>query len=126
MLVDNDVNIMALGEKHAGLARSVDDFLFVKIGTGIGCGIVVAGEVYRGVRAVPATSATSGWTTTVPSAVRQHRLPGGVLRRRRARRDAVAAARAEPRGARPMLARAGTLTRRTSLPRLRGDPSRSA
>jgi glucokinase-like ROK family protein len=48
VLVDNDVNIMALGEKHAGIARSVDDFLFVKIGTGIGCGIVVNGEVYRG------------------------------------------------------------------------------
>jgi glucokinase-like ROK family protein len=49
VLVDNDVNIMALGEKHAGTARSVDDFLFVKIGTGIGCGLVVGGEVYRGV-----------------------------------------------------------------------------
>lgn len=48
VLVDNDVNIMALGEKHAGIARSVDDFLFVKIGTGIGCGIVVGGQVYRG------------------------------------------------------------------------------
>src|SRR4029450_9658049 len=49
VLVGNDVNIMALGETHAGLARSVDDFLFVKIGTGIGCGIVVGGRVYRGV-----------------------------------------------------------------------------
>ena len=49
VLVDNDVNIMALGEKHAGIARSVDDFLFVKIGTGVGCGIVVGGDVYRGV-----------------------------------------------------------------------------
>ncbi|MCF2531053.1 ROK family transcriptional regulator [Yinghuangia soli] len=46
--VDNDVNIMAVGERHAGSARSVDDFLFVKIGTGIGCGIVVNGGVYRG------------------------------------------------------------------------------
>ena len=46
--MDNDVNIMALGEVHAGLARSVDDFLLVKIGTGVGCGIVVNGEVYRG------------------------------------------------------------------------------
>ena len=27
----------------------MDDFLFVKIGTGIGCGIVVGGEIYRGV-----------------------------------------------------------------------------
>jgi glucokinase-like ROK family protein len=49
VLVDNDVNIMALGEKHSGLAKSVGDFLLVKLGTGIGCGIVVGGEVYRGV-----------------------------------------------------------------------------
>ncbi|MFV2010985.1 MULTISPECIES: ROK family transcriptional regulator [unclassified Micromonospora] len=48
VLVDNDVNIMALGEKHAGIARSFDDFLFVKIGAGIGAGIVVGGYVYRG------------------------------------------------------------------------------
>ena len=48
VLVDNDVNIMALGEAHAGMARSVDDFLLVKIGTGVGCGIVVDGNVYRG------------------------------------------------------------------------------
>lgn len=49
VLVDNDVNLMALGEQHAGVARTVRDFLHVKIGTGIGCGIVVGGEVYRGV-----------------------------------------------------------------------------
>jgi glucokinase-like ROK family protein len=49
VLVDNDVNVMALGESHAGLARSVENFLLVKIGTGIGCGIVVNGEIYRGV-----------------------------------------------------------------------------
>ncbi|MEO3814269.1 ROK family protein [Sphaerisporangium sp. B11E5] len=48
-MLDNDVNIMALGELHAGLARQVDDFLLVKIGTGIGCGIVVDGKIYRGV-----------------------------------------------------------------------------
>ncbi|RJL31826.1 ROK family transcriptional regulator [Bailinhaonella thermotolerans] len=48
-LVDNDVNIMALGELHAGLARQVADFLLIKIGTGVGCGIVVDGNIYRGV-----------------------------------------------------------------------------
>ncbi|MEU4333772.1 ROK family protein [Micromonospora lupini] len=47
-VVDNDVNIMAIGERHGGVAHSVDDFLFVKIGTGIGCGIYLAGDVYRG------------------------------------------------------------------------------
>ncbi|MER7788278.1 ROK family protein [Streptomyces sp. NPDC097640] len=48
IMVDNDVNLMAMGEQHAGVARSVADFLCVKIGTGIGCGIVVGGQVYRG------------------------------------------------------------------------------
>ena len=48
-VLDNDVNAMALGEQHAGVARSARDFLFVKIGTGIGCGIVVDGDLYRGV-----------------------------------------------------------------------------
>jgi glucokinase-like ROK family protein len=48
-VVDNDVNIMAIGERRGGVAHSVDDFLFVKIGTGIGCGIYLSGEVYRGI-----------------------------------------------------------------------------
>ena len=50
VVVDNDVNVMALGERHAGVARSLDDFVFVKVGTGIGCGVVVGGQVYRGVQ----------------------------------------------------------------------------
>lgn len=49
-VLDNDVNLLAVGELHAGVAHAAaDDFLFVKIGTGIGCGIVVAGELFRGV-----------------------------------------------------------------------------
>lgn len=47
-VVDNDVNIMAIGERYGGVAHSVDDFLFVKIGTGVGCGIYLSGQVYRG------------------------------------------------------------------------------
>ena len=48
VVVDNDVNIMAIGERHSGVASSVDDYLFCKIGTGIGCGIFIHGQVYRG------------------------------------------------------------------------------
>ncbi len=48
VMVDNDVNLMALGEQHAGVAHSVHDFICVKIGTGIGCGIVADGKVHRG------------------------------------------------------------------------------
>lgn len=46
--VDNDVNVMALGEQWAGLGRGIENFLFVKVGTGIGCGIVCHGQLYRG------------------------------------------------------------------------------
>ncbi|MCW3839538.1 ROK family protein [Micromonospora yasonensis] len=46
--MDNDVNVMALGEQLAGVASTVDNFLFVKIGTGIGCGVVANGQLYRG------------------------------------------------------------------------------
>src|SRR3954470_24712323 len=49
VVLDNDVNVLAIGEQHAGVARAAQDFLYVKIGTGIGCGIVVDGELYRGV-----------------------------------------------------------------------------
>ena len=48
--VDNDVNVMALGELTAGCGRGVDDFVYVKIGTGIGAGIVVDGRIHRGAK----------------------------------------------------------------------------
>jgi glucokinase-like ROK family protein len=47
--VDNDVNIMAMGERQTGAARGAEDLLFIKVGTGIGCGIILAGRVHRGV-----------------------------------------------------------------------------
>ena len=46
-LVDNDVNIMALGE-HWSTWRHEAFLLFVKMGTGIGSGIVAGGHVHRG------------------------------------------------------------------------------
>ena len=46
VLVDNDVNIMALGEyTHRRDSRHL---LYVKVGTGIGCGIVSGGRLHRG------------------------------------------------------------------------------
>lgn len=46
-LVDNDVNIMAVGE-HWSNWRHETFLMFIKIGTGIGCGIVAGGQVHRG------------------------------------------------------------------------------
>lgn len=47
VLVDNDVNIMALGE-HWVAHPETDHLIFVKIGTGIGCGIVSDRRLHRG------------------------------------------------------------------------------
>lgn len=54
VLVDNDVNILALGE-HATMWPHVDDLIFVKVSTGIGAGIIAGGQLQRGRRAQPAT-----------------------------------------------------------------------
>jgi predicted NBD/HSP70 family sugar kinase len=49
VLVDNDVNIMARGE-HWMNFRDTPHLLLIKVGTGIGCGIVADGHIYRGAR----------------------------------------------------------------------------
>jgi len=46
--LENDVNLAALGEHWQGVARGVDDFLFLSIGTGMGAGLVLRGELHRG------------------------------------------------------------------------------
>jgi glucokinase-like ROK family protein len=46
--VDNDVNVMALGELRGGLAAGHRDVVFVKIGSGIGAGLISRGALHRG------------------------------------------------------------------------------
>lgn len=46
--VDNDVNLMALGELRAGLAQDVTNVVYIKVGTGIGAGLISAGRLHRG------------------------------------------------------------------------------
>jgi predicted NBD/HSP70 family sugar kinase len=50
VLVDNDVNVMAYGEYWRRWRGAVDDLLYVKVGTGIGAGIISQGKVFRGAR----------------------------------------------------------------------------
>jgi len=47
VLVDNDVNVMALGERHASYP-DVDHLIFLKAATGIGSGIISGGALQRG------------------------------------------------------------------------------
>lgn len=48
LMVDNDANLGALAEHWWGAGRDVDDFAYIKLATGIGCGYVIDGDVYRG------------------------------------------------------------------------------
>ena len=47
VLVDNDVNLMALGE-HAVAYPEVEHLLYIKVATGVGAGIVSGGRLHRG------------------------------------------------------------------------------
>lgn len=50
VLVDNDVNTLAVAERLYGRGREVEHFLTVTIGRGVGLGVVVGGDLYRGAR----------------------------------------------------------------------------
>ncbi len=52
--IDNDGNLAALGESRYGAARGVRDFIMITLGTGVGGGMFVAGEPYRGSRGLGA------------------------------------------------------------------------
>jgi predicted NBD/HSP70 family sugar kinase len=48
VVVENDVNALALAEAWYGIGRAHDSFLVLTLGRGVGLGLVLAGEVYRG------------------------------------------------------------------------------
>lgn len=48
VVIENDVNVSAIGELAAGLGRGRSDFVFISVGTGIGMGIIANGSLVRG------------------------------------------------------------------------------
>ena len=44
----NDANLGALGEWAYGAARGIQDMVYIKVGTGIGAGLLIDGQIYRG------------------------------------------------------------------------------
>jgi predicted NBD/HSP70 family sugar kinase len=73
--VENDVNSAAVGEKWRGLARGVPTFVFVAVGAGVGMGIVIEHELFRGFRGAAGEIAYLPLTTD-PFAERHRRLGG--------------------------------------------------
>jgi predicted NBD/HSP70 family sugar kinase len=52
LVMENDVDAAALAEQALGHGREVDHFAFVHIGTGIGMGLVIGGQLLRGAHGV--------------------------------------------------------------------------
>src|SRR5579862_3090289 len=48
VFLDNDANMAVIGEHWRGVARGVDNFVFIALGTGIGAGIFANGAICRG------------------------------------------------------------------------------
>jgi predicted NBD/HSP70 family sugar kinase len=48
--IDNDANLVAVAEKTIGLGQSHTDFIVVTIESGVGMGLVIGGDIYRGTR----------------------------------------------------------------------------
>jgi predicted NBD/HSP70 family sugar kinase len=46
--LDNDANLAAVGERTYGSGREARTFVYVSVGTGIGMGVIIDGELYRG------------------------------------------------------------------------------
>jgi len=46
--MENDANMAAIGEHWRGVAKGVDNFVFVALGTGIGTGVFIDGKLYHG------------------------------------------------------------------------------
>lgn len=48
VVVDNDVNLAALGEMHGGVAAGLSNFVLIRLTTGIGAGVVLNGKLWQG------------------------------------------------------------------------------
>jgi predicted NBD/HSP70 family sugar kinase len=50
VLIDNDVNTLAVAERLYGRGRETEHFVTITVGVGVGLGIIVGGDLYRGAR----------------------------------------------------------------------------
>ena len=76
VLIENNVNLAAVGESWHGLAHGVDTFVFISIGAGVGMGLVTGGELVRGAHGA------AGEIAYLPSGSdpfdERHRVHGGL------------------------------------------------
>ena len=110
--VENDVNLAAEGERWRGLARGVANFAFLSVGTGVGMGLVLDGNLYRG------TTGAAGEVGYLPVGADPY---DRQVRRRGAFEEAVNGAAVVRGAAAAGLARARTAKQVFAMAR-KGDP----
>jgi len=118
LAVENDVDAAALAERAQGCGREADSFAFVSVGTGIGMGLVLGGQLVRGAHGVAGEIAympMSGGAGTDPEDARRR----GVL-------EASASASAVVRAARRAGMRGQVSARRVFAAAARGDERATA
>lgn len=49
VLIDNDVNAIALAESWFGIAKSVSNFITIYVGNGVGAGVIINNSIYYGI-----------------------------------------------------------------------------
>jgi glucokinase len=68
VVVDNDVNVGVWGEYKGGAGRGVDDLIGIFVGTGIGAGLILGGQIFHGPRL---TAGEIGHTIVNPALPRE-------------------------------------------------------
>jgi predicted NBD/HSP70 family sugar kinase len=85
----NDANLAAVGERDFGRGRNARNFVYVELGTGLGLGIVIDGELYAGARGAAGEVAY----VPLPAPVGSPRSGRGTLEEATSAAAVVAAAR---------------------------------
>lgn len=76
VLVENNVNLAAVGEKWFGLARGVSTMVFISVGAGIGMGVIIDDQLVRGAHGA---AGEIGYLPLVGDPFNpRHRLHGGL------------------------------------------------
>lgn len=89
VLVENDVNLAALGEQALGHGRGVSNFAFFSVGTGVGMGLILNGALYRG---SSGAAGEIGYLPFGPKGPRRHGPPCGTYEEATAAKGVMEAA----------------------------------
>jgi glucokinase len=52
VVIENDANLAAVGERKWGAGKDLTDFILITLGTGVGTGLILNGKLYRGFNAL--------------------------------------------------------------------------